>query len=351
MNGSPHPSNVQKFPVDTRLPLTVHEVVRLVNDSKTSVARLAAAVAKHHAVAESVLRRANMSVYGLPGRVRNLNSAVVVLGLDALKETSRGVLVAHAGRSVTDMVVQNQEIWEHSMGCALIARFLALRSGRCHPYDAFLAGFLHDVGALFPAGGNQASSERSALRSVLTTARPGLEGMDLFPHARVGAEMSRKWGLAEDVTEAIRFHHFPRLASRNSPLTGVVHLAEFLSHQLQIGTAEYEEVNTVDPDVPVWLGLPGLSSPETFMASFDGPDGHQADQPSLLVQTLTNLKKRLFDALDELPEQQRLIVALYYFEGLSAAEIGLVLEIPFALANAQLSDALTVLKRALTLPT
>ena len=87
------------------------------------------------------------------------------------------------------------------------------------------------------------------------------------------------------------------------------------------------------------------------MASFDGPDGHQADQPSLLVQTLTNLKKRLFDALDELPEQQRLIVALYYFEGLSAAEIGLVLEIPFALANAQLSDALTVLKRALTLPT
>ena len=349
MNESLNMTNMQKSLADRRLPLTVHEVVRLVNDSRTSVARLAAAVAKHQALAESVLRKANMSIYGLPGRVRNLNSAVVVLGFDALKETSRGVLVAHAGRTITNMVVQNQEIWEHSMGCAIIARFLALRSGKCDSDEAFLAGLLHDIGALFSAGQNQSSG--GSPTGVLTTAQPVLEGMERFPHAHIGADMGRKWGLAEDVTEALRFHHFPRLATRNTSLTGVVHLAEFLCHQLHVGAAEYEEVNTVDPEVPARIGVAGISSAEAFMASFDNPDGDQSHRPSLLDQKVNNLKRKLFNALDELPEQQRLIVALHYFEGLSAAEIGLVLEIPFSFASAHLSDALSTLRNALKLST
>ena len=187
--------------------------------------------------------------------------------------------------------------------------------------------------------------------SVLKTVQPALEGIERFPHARIGADMAKKWGLAEDVIEALRFHHFPRLATKNSSLTGVVHLAEFLAHQVHVGAAGYEEVDTVDHEVPVRLGLAGFLSAEAFMASFDGLDVNQTHQLSSLGQNVEDLKKKLFDALDQLPEQQRLIVALHYFEGLSAAEISLVLEIPFSLANAHLSDALTMLRSAVKLST
>ena len=334
--------------MDQRLPLTVHEVVRLVNDSRTSVTRLAAAVSKHHVLAESVLRKANMSVHGMPGRVRNLNSAVVVLGFDALKETSRSVLIAHAGRKITNMVVQNLETWEHSMGCAIIGRFLAQRSGACAPEDAFIAGLFHDIGALFAGSRNQGvGSSPLPGEAAAIIMRSPLDEIGRFPHAHVGAEMAQKWGLAADVAEAIRFHHFPRLAPRYAPLTDVLHLAEYLCHQLHMGSAEYEQVDAVDHEVITRLGMAEFSSVEKFVASFEGTAASEDHQATALNRTVSDAKKKLLDALDRLPEQQRLIFALHYFEGLSEDEIALVLEMPPSKASAFLSVALTILGTAL----
>jgi putative nucleotidyltransferase with HDIG domain len=349
MNELDYQWNRQRQFTEARLPVAVQEVVRLVNEPKTSVARLAAAVAKHHALAESVLRKANVSTYGLPGRVKNLNSAVVVLGLDALKATSRSVLVSSTGRKMTHTVVHHQDMWEHSIGCAITARTLAMQSGKCNPNDAYLAGLLHDVGVMFTNAQDQGRGAASTLSSAFTIPKPVLEGAHRFAHAHVGADKAEEWGLGLDIVEAIRFHHLPRLATTNSLLTGIVHLAEFLCHHLRVGMAEFERADQCDTEVLAKLGMQGISTPEELMASFDRRIRNEIQQTRPLNDEVKRLKDKLFVTLDGLLEEQRIMIALHYYEGLTVEEIGQLLEVPVPAASAFISEALAQVQGALNI--
>jgi putative nucleotidyltransferase with HDIG domain len=349
MNEFKHEWNRQHQFTEAKLPVAVHEVVRLVNEPKTSVARLAAAVAQHHALAESVLRKANVSTSGLQGRVKNLNSAVVVLGLDALKATSRSVLVSSTGRKMTHTVVRHQDMWEHSIGCAITARMLASRSGKCNPDDAYVAGILHDVGAMFTNGQDQGRGTGFAPSGTLAIPKPVLEGSHRFVHAHIGADKAEQWGLALDIVEAIRFHHLPRLATTNSFLAGVVHLAEFLCHRLHIGTAEFEHADVCDNGMLARLGMPQISSAEELMDSFDGLIKHEIQQMPRLDDEVKRLKDSLFATLEGLLEEQRIMIALHYYEGLSVEEIGQLLEVPVPATRAYISEALAQLQEALNI--
>ncbi|HCV43050.1 MAG TPA: hypothetical protein DGH68_06165 [Bacteroidetes bacterium] len=339
--------NRERHNTEARLPVAVREVVRLVNEPKTTVARLAAAVATHHALAESVLRKANVSTYGLPGRVKNLNSAVVVLGLDALKATSRSVLVSSTGRQMTYTAVRHQDMWEHSIGCAIAARILASQSGRCSPDDAYLAGLLHDVGVMFTSGPDQGKGAGSALSGAIVMPRPMLEGAHRFAHAHIGADKAEEWGLALDIVEAIRFHHLPRLATTNNSLTGIVHLAEFLCHHLRVGTATFERADFCDREAIATLGVHEITTTEQLIASFDGLINAEIRHAPRLDEEVKKSKDKLFATLDGLLEEQRIMIALHYYEGLSVEEIGQLLEVPASAAGTYISGALAQLQEAL----
>lgn len=328
---------------EARLPGAVREVVRLLNEPKASVALLAAAVAKHQTLAESVLRKANVSTFGVAGRVKSLNSAVVMLGLDVLRETSRGILVASAGKKLQHDVMLQQTLWEHSIGCAIVAHTLASRSGKCNPADAFLAGLLHDVGALFHTGTDRQAMNNHAAAGELGVVKPTLEGMTRFVHAHVGADKAEEWGMARDIVEAIRFHHLPRLASTNIALAGIVHLAEFVCHRLHIGAAAFEQADHVDEESLARLGVLELSSIEALLSWFSQPvDG--TGQHVRLEIAARELNSELFSKFNGLREEQRLVLALYYFEGLSVLEIGQLLEMSVTGIEGQLSDALRQLQ-------
>jgi putative nucleotidyltransferase with HDIG domain len=345
MNDFDFPWNRQRL--DAKLPVAVQEVVRLINEPRTSVARLVAAVAKHQVLAESVLRKANVSTYGLPGRVKNLNSAVVVLGFDALKETSRSVLAATTGRKMTHSIIKLQGLWEHSIGCAIVARTLAKRSGKCNPDDAFVAGLLHDVGAFFSPNLDRGGVVASALPGALPFASPVLEGMTRFGHAHLGADKAEEWSLAEDIVEAIRFHHLPRLAATNVHLTAVVHTAEFLCHRLQVGRAEFEHADYFDNEMLIKLNVPMCSSMDALAAMFEGVNKDILPHAASLREAAMELKNAVIDTLDRMAEVQRLMVALHYYEGLSAEEIGQLMETPASTVNAYLSGSIAQLRSAL----
>ena len=79
------------IPLESRLPLVAREIVELVNNPETSTARLAAVVSKDKMLVETILRKANSSYYGFPNRVKDLNLAVALLGVNALRETVAGI--------------------------------------------------------------------------------------------------------------------------------------------------------------------------------------------------------------------------------------------------------------------
>lgn len=84
-----------------------------------------------------------------------------------------------------------------------------------------------------------------------------------------------------------------------------------------------------------------MSVPRRFLSLDDVTHGEDDDRPVPLVDTLKSqesstaltkleaqeLRNLLADSIGQLTEQERLVVALYYYEELTLKEIGLVLEL------------------------
>ena len=124
----------------------VREIISLVDDPRTSVAKLASAIYRNPTLMQRVLRQANSPMYGLPQRVTDPKFAEVLVGFDALREIVIRSVVYGAFRRMVNSLVKFEEFWIHSVGCALGARMIAEETGKCDPADAFLAGLLHDIG-------------------------------------------------------------------------------------------------------------------------------------------------------------------------------------------------------------
>lgn len=93
--------------------------------------------------------------------------------------------------------------------------------------------------------------------------------------------------------------------------------------------------------------------------SWSDEDGHQVYSIQQLVQDastrdpseiveLTEIRERLAEAIDRLPERERLVIALYYYEGLTLKEIGKVLDVSESRASQLHTKAVLHLRAALS---
>ncbi len=328
---------------------SVNEIIELVNDPRTSIARLTSAIAKDKALMDRVLRQANSPLLGLAQRVQNPDHAVVLLGFDALKEMVIRSVVTGAFRRMVDTFVRFESFWNHSVGCALGARLIASETGACDPNDAFVAGLLHDIGYIvinmtimekFAANANP----RPIQDLVVSPATEGKQG-----HPGIGAMLAEQWGLAPDIVEAIGFHHHPSLATVNPPLVAVVHIAEVLCYHLAVSTPDYESAHEYDEHAMNCLGLdPAVlesSSSEGYTVLFK-EHCSRAPQFRTFVQELRN---NLVEVMGNLGEQERVVLALLYYEGLTVSEIANVMDTSIPEIQFLHNAALARLRAAVTM--
>ncbi len=345
MNESVFHQRIQRSIKPPSLPAVVKEVVELINNPKTSVARLSAVLAQDQRLAQTVLRKANSSLLGYAGKVNSLNFAVVILGFDVLKKTVTQVLISRALHKMVDTLFQYREFWNHSLGCAVSARRLAETSQRCNPDDAFVAGLLHDTGFLVLQQSAIDFLEWGTKRRESHGTMPGMmESSFGITHTEAGSWMAEHWNLPEDIVEAIRLHHTPWLAKKNPALTASVHIAEVLCHRTKTSAFPYESAATLDTNTLHMLGLSaGDLTAESIADQFTSLN---TDRLPLVTfdMVVDALKSQLIEALGGLPDEQRLVLALRYYEGLSFDEIGEILEMEEADACACHAQALSNLK-------
>jgi len=219
------------------LPQVSAQILKLVDNPNASPRQVGALIERDAGLASKLLKTANSSYYGMPGKVRTVSQAISVMGLSAV----RSVIVSQVYQQMTAGRAHARRFdkvafWQHSLATAVGAKILARFSGWRDLEEAFLAGLLHDAGRLvmdrfLTSEFDQAialSLERGC--SLLEAERETLG----YTHVEVGVMLGEQWQLPSSLTEAIQRHH-EAVLYEESPLGCLVAVANVLAHQAGFG--------------------------------------------------------------------------------------------------------------------
>src|SRR4051794_30971322 len=131
------------------LPEITLKIVELVEDPKSTAQDLHKVIANDPALCSRILKVVNSSFYGLPGQIGSINRAIVMLGLNAVKNIAIAASLAKLFRG-GDLTpnFSAKMLWTHSVVTAATAKMLCDKLGFAVSDEAFLAGLIHDIGIM-----------------------------------------------------------------------------------------------------------------------------------------------------------------------------------------------------------
>ena len=219
------------------LPPVVTRILSVVEDPKATGQQVAEAVSMDQAMVASILKIVNSPFYGLNRRISSISHAILLLGFRTIRNMalSATLLNTFGGPGQTKRFDRGL-FWRHSIGCATTARLLAKRLRLVDPEEAFLAGLIHDMGRIvfdhyFSVEFAKLLDRGEGAEGELLLAERETFGID---HGEVGRLMAQRWNFPTGVTEAIGCHHDPVRAKQSPQLCALIHVADELSHQLQM---------------------------------------------------------------------------------------------------------------------
>jgi putative nucleotidyltransferase with HDIG domain len=148
-------------------------------------------------------------------------------------------------------------LWDHSLGCAVVARAIAEKKGIKDPEDVAVAALIHDIGKVilimeFQEAYEEAIKDAASRRISISEAE---RAVFMETHAAVGMWLAQKWHFPPKLVETIGFHHHPHLA-RIAPMeTAIVHFADVLIRARGFGFAGDPFAEAVNPKAFELLAL------------------------------------------------------------------------------------------------
>jgi HD-like signal output (HDOD) protein len=226
------------------LPEVTLRIIELVEDPTSTAQDLHAVISNDPALSSRILKVVNSSFYGLPGQISSINRAIVMLGLNAVKNIAIAASLAKLfrGGELTP-TFSAKELWNHSnataIGCKLISDSMGMGLGD----ESYLAGLIHDIGIMV-----EMQYDRSKLIDALDKTGAGIDTVPVESlllteeavfganHQHFGRGLCTKWKFPAPFAAATGFHHNPLAApSEQTKLVAVVHAADCLAGRLEGG--------------------------------------------------------------------------------------------------------------------
>jgi HD-like signal output (HDOD) protein len=226
------------------LPEITLKIIDLVEDPKSTAQDLNKVISNDPALCSRILKVVNSSFYGLPGQIGSINRAIVMLGLNAVKNISIAASLAklfRGGDLTPEFSARN--LWNHANHVAAASKMIAdsLKLGLGD--EAYLAGLIHDLGIMV-----EMQFDRNALIEVVQAMGPGPDGAPLndmlaveasifgADHQDFGLALCKKWKFPDTFQRVTGFHHRPLdLAAENRTITTIVYIADRMSGAIDDG--------------------------------------------------------------------------------------------------------------------
>ncbi|NLX57938.1 MAG: HDOD domain-containing protein [Phycisphaerae bacterium] len=216
------------------LPEVTQRILSITEDPDSSARDLNEVLKHDMALSAKLLRVVNSAFYGLPGRVSDLDRAIVLLGFQAVRNLAVAATMASlfTGEGKNIPGFSAKRLWLHCIATAVTARNLVNVAGfRSLREEAFLAGVIHDIGILVEY---QFATDRFAqVASGLGTGKSLIQAESAvfeMTHQQIGQALAEVWKFPRNMQFVTGYHHKPmRLADEHRLLPVVVALAEHVA--------------------------------------------------------------------------------------------------------------------------
>ncbi len=225
------------------MPSVIVKALNVMKKPTASMKELGDIVMFDQSLTIKILALVNSAYYGFSQQISSINIALSLLGMVKVKN----IIVAVAMKPM----MSNQgdkELWKHSMRVAAGCEYLANLTKVMDSDEAFIAGFVHDVGKMVL----QMTNEK-LYSKVLNSVEMGTDILDAerkyfdSDHVKTGSLLAKRWQLPILLANIISYHHAPSLSSIPVPCN----LVCFIDKLVQ----ENYDPNSIDKDFVKTLGI------------------------------------------------------------------------------------------------
>ena len=209
-------------------PALLGKILSLVGDETKSTDDLCEIISYDPAMAQRVLKVANSVYFSHSGQIKDIQQAVLFLGLDRIKSIAVGMTVMNIFPAPGSFHVEN--LWLHSYEVAFLSSVLSNRIAITQPQECFLAGLLHDTGRIVLYSLDHDKFNKVETTDTMLEQETKLFGCD---HTEAGAWFAEEIGLPYSIVTTIRHHHKPSEAPEEMSMVSLVSLAEALTRMFK----------------------------------------------------------------------------------------------------------------------
>ncbi len=243
-------SNTLSAPLETKLkqiiasirnlptpPIVFEQIQRAINNPDTSVNDISAILSEDPAMSVKVLKLTNSAFYGLSREIDSVKHAVMIIGLEAVKNLVLSASVLNMFKTNEENKEYHENFWRHSLATAFAARVLAHRfqGGKVfNPDPAFSAGLIHDIGKMLICCfmPREHKAVREYVKSYEGISETDAEIATLgFDHSLLGRQLAINWKLPARLADAIGFHHQPKEPNLSENFAMLIGFADYVAHE------------------------------------------------------------------------------------------------------------------------
>ena len=131
------------------LPEITLKIIELVEDPSSTAQDLNNIISNDLALCSRILKVVNSAFYGLPRQIGSINRAIVLLGLNAVKNIAIAASLTKLFRGGELCPgFSARDLWVHSIATATASKLICDELKLGLPDEAFLAGLIHDIGLM-----------------------------------------------------------------------------------------------------------------------------------------------------------------------------------------------------------
>ncbi len=225
------------------MPSVIVKALNIMKKPTASMKELGDIVMFDQSLTIKILALVNSAYYGFSQQISSINIALSLLGLVKVKN----IIVAVAMKPMMSNA-GDKELWKHSMRVAAGCEYLAKLTKIMDADEAFIAGFIHDVGKVVLNMNND-----KLYAKVIKAVEEGDYILDIekklfdSDHVKTGSLLAKRWQLPILLANIISYHHNPALSSIPVPCNLVCAVDKLVQERF--------DPNALDKDFIKSLGI------------------------------------------------------------------------------------------------